>query len=198
VGVRVIAGELRGRRLVTAAGREVRPTADRVRETIFAILDARGAVHDRDVLDLCAGSGGMGIEALSRGAHGVVFVDTSPRARAALAENIAALRLADRARVVARDALAALAELHPERFGLVFADPPYATRLATRILDALGEGMILSAEGWCVLEHASDEVLPEDTGAIARVTQRRFGGTVVDVYSRSTAVHGAGTEGEST
>jgi 16S rRNA (guanine966-N2)-methyltransferase len=123
--MRVIAGRLGGRRLKAPRGTVTRPTSDRVRESVFALL---GDLHGARVLDLFAGAGGLGIEALSRGAARAVFVDRDPRALRALKGNLAALEIAsDVAEVRRADALAALrsARARQETYDLVFIDPPY-------------------------------------------------------------------------
>ena len=132
--MRVVAGRLRGRRITAAPGRATRPTSDRVREALFSIL---GAVEGAAVLDLFAGSGALGIEALSRGAAAADFVETDARAMAAMEANLAALRL-EGARVHRRDALAYLRGA-PGPYDLIFADPPYscAPRLAGPLSRAL-------------------------------------------------------------
>jgi 16S rRNA (guanine966-N2)-methyltransferase len=133
--VRVVAGELRGRRLAAPPGEATRPTADRVREALFSIL---GDVSGLRVLDLYAGSGALGIEALSRGAAAAVFVDTSQAAVTAIRRNLSELGL--EAPVQRRDALAYLAAATPgDPYDLVFADPPYdsAVRLAPQLAELL-------------------------------------------------------------
>jgi 16S rRNA (guanine966-N2)-methyltransferase len=120
--VRVVAGQFRGRRLSAPAGRSTRPTADRVREALFSILGPLDGVR---VLDLFAGSGALGIEALSRGAEAAVFVDSDPRAMAAIRRNLDAIGVD--APVHRRDALAYLSAATDAPFGLVFLDPPYSS-----------------------------------------------------------------------
>lgn len=136
--MRVVAGAYRGRRLAAPAGHSTRPTSDRVREALFSILGA-DAVDGARVLDLFAGSGALGIEALSRGAREAVFVDSDPRAVAAIRHNLEALGVD--ARVHRRDALSWLgtAADGEEPFDLVFADPPYssASRTAGRLSELL-------------------------------------------------------------
>ena len=138
--MRVVAGEYRGRRLRAPAGRTTRPTADRVREAIFSML---GSVAGLRVLDLFAGSGALGIEALSRGAQAATFVDSDPRAVAAIRRNLHELGLpaaggdqVPGAAVARRDALAYLGA-GPDPFDLVFVDPPYSS--ASRLAAPLGK-----------------------------------------------------------
>jgi 16S rRNA (guanine966-N2)-methyltransferase len=146
--VRVVAGELRGRRLVAPAGSATRPTADRVREALFSIL---GDVSGLRVLDLYAGSGALGIEALSRGAAEAVFVDSSQAAVTAIRRNLSELGLD--AGVQRRDALAYLAgAAGGPAYDLVFADPPYDSalrigpRLAERLPPVLTPGAVIVTE----------------------------------------------------
>lgn len=123
--MRVISGTARGRRLVAPEGPTTRPTPDRVREATFNALGSLGAVVDATVLDLFAGSGAMGIEALSRGAAHVTFVDQDRAARAALDANLATTALADRATVVAAPVDRFLAMAGDQRWDLALIDPPY-------------------------------------------------------------------------
>ena len=121
--MRVVAGELRGRKLVAPAGDTTRPTTDKVRQAVFNSLESMGVVTDAEVLDLFAGSGAMGVEALSRGAAHCTFVERDRAAVAALRANIAALGLADRTTVVVADAWSWPGIGRP--FDLVIVDPPY-------------------------------------------------------------------------
>ena len=153
--MRIIAGSFGGRPLVAPRGRETRPTADRVREALFSIL---GDVADLDVLDLFAGSGAFGLEALSRGAASATFVEAARPALAALRANIAALARrrtgCSWSRRTSRRALARLAK-EGRRFGLVFLDPPYAAGRGAATLAALVEHGLLVPGAWVVLERSS-------------------------------------------
>ena len=120
--MRVVAGELKGRRLAAPVGGATRPTTDRVREAVFNALASLDVVVDARVLDLYAGSGALGIEALSRGAAHCTFVERDRAALAAIDENIATLGLGDRARVLVADGIAAASRVDAD---LAFADPPY-------------------------------------------------------------------------
>lgn len=145
-GLRVIAGENRGRRLVSPLGNDVRPTKDIVREAMFSALDSRQALVDANVLDLYAGSGALAIEALSRGAARAVLVDRDRAALSAIRANIDGLGLKGTTRVAAQDAQQFLGGAPPTEapFDLVFVDPPYDTsdEIVTEILTAL------TAPGW--------------------------------------------------
>lgn len=148
--MRVVAGHLRGRRLTAPPGRGTRPTSDRVREAVFSILGPLGGVR---VLDLFAGSGALGIEALSRGARHATFVDRDARAIAVIGRNLAALEL-DSASVHRRDALTFL-EAAPGPWDLIFCDPPYddAPHWAESLSRALPA--VLSDDARIVTESAS-------------------------------------------
>jgi 16S rRNA (guanine966-N2)-methyltransferase len=174
--MRVIAGELGGRKLQTPAG-GVRPTSDRVREALFQRL---GDFADARVLDLYAGSGALGIEALSRGAARAVFVERSARAVAVVRANLAQLGIADRARVVHADAIAAIRSLArgSERFDLVFADPPYASDELARTFAVLGEAGIVVPGGMLVAETQQRVEVPDAPG-FAELDRRRYGDSVL-------------------
>lgn len=165
--IRVIAGEFGGRRLKTPAGDKTRPTADRVRESWFNIL--QGPVRGARVLDLFAGSGALGLEALSRGAVAADFVENTRAALAALKANITTLNVTERTTVHRQDALTFAESLRPGQYDVAFADPPYASA-APGLLVALFRvtpfARILS------IEHATDRVIPGDD-------TRRYGDTAV-------------------
>jgi 16S rRNA (guanine966-N2)-methyltransferase len=178
-GVRVSGGELRGRVLSVPA--DTRPTEGRVRESLFSIWGER--VRGCRFLDLFAGSGVVGLEALSRGARGVVFVEAEPRALRTLAVNLRRVA-ADRVAVRAGRLPAELARMRPggEPFDLVFADPPYRYPGYPALLAALAP--LLAPAGEAVVEHASRENLPETAGELVRVDDRRYGGSALTFYRR--------------
>jgi 16S rRNA (guanine966-N2)-methyltransferase len=177
--IRIVGGEHRGRILRTPAGRESRPTSNMVREAIFSML---GSVEGLEVLDLFAGSGALGLEAISRGAVRATLVERSPRALAAIRANVDALGLADRVRVVGRDWRAALASERAAgaRFTLCLLDPPY--RLLPSIADQLGRELapLVPAGATLVLEHAVGAPRPELAPLpIASRIDRAYGDTAV-------------------
>jgi 16S rRNA (guanine966-N2)-methyltransferase len=178
--MRIIGGHDRGRRLRAPRGLETRPTADRVRVTLFAVLGP--AVRGARVLDLFAGTGAVGIEALSRGAARVVFVEKDPAALRALRANLAALGASRvSARVVAGDVLRVLPELpaHEAPFDLIFIDPPYATTLAGRTLATLVATRVCRPSGEVVVQHSTRDALPSVDGLAAHRRARRFGDTAL-------------------
>jgi 16S rRNA (guanine966-N2)-methyltransferase len=154
--MRIVGGRLRGRALTAPKSQAIRPTADRLRESLFNILihGYRNAVMDGRVLDLFAGTGALGIEALSRGAAFALFVDDDVEARALLRANVEALGLGGVTRVFRRDATK-LGAVHPnEPFSLVFADPPYAKGLAEKALASARDGGWLTPDAVVVVEEA--------------------------------------------
>lgn len=182
MGLRVTGGELGGRRL-RAPRSGVRPSADRVRESLFAILgDLTGAA----VLDLFAGSGALGIEALSRGAASLVCVERSRATLAVLRENLASLGLDPVARVMAGDAEAVIARLGRagERFDLVLMDPPYAPEAGHAALVALGRAGLLAPEAMVVLERSKSHPVGAVAG-LRHLEDRSYGDTVITLFTVS-------------
>jgi 16S rRNA (guanine966-N2)-methyltransferase len=165
----VVAGEAKGRRLVAPAGQTTRPTSDRVRESIFNVLTSLGAVEDAVVVDLFAGTGALGIEALSRGAAHATFVDDDPGALKLIKANLDVTGLAGRATVVGQDAPRWAAAAAP--FDLALVDPPYAFDGWPDLLAGLPAGLAVLESG--------EEVPVGDRWRVLKI--RRYGGTVVTV-----------------
>jgi 16S rRNA (guanine966-N2)-methyltransferase len=168
--VRIIAGSWRGRRLKAPPGRATRPTTDRTREAWMSIVAAE--IPGARVLDLFAGSGALGLEALSRGAEHALFVEQAPAALASLKANIAALGAAERAEVVRADALRYAADLEPGAFDLAFADPPYGKGLAEELARLFAQRAFA---GLLCIEHGTGDEMPELPGA----RTRRYGDTLL-------------------
>jgi 16S rRNA (guanine(966)-N(2))-methyltransferase RsmD len=178
--MRVIGGHDRGRRLRAPRGLATRPTADRVRVTLFDVLGP--AVAGARVLDLFAGTGAVGIEALSRGAARVVLVERDQSALRALRANLAALDAPRAAAcVMAGDVLRLLPELGAQEgpFDLVFIDPPYATALAARTLEGLGATRICRAGTEVIVQHSTRTTLPTEPGLAPHRRPRQFGDTAL-------------------
>jgi len=174
--MRIISGTARGHRLATFRTENIRPTPDRVREAIFNMLVSRiGPLEGLRVLDLFAGSGAMGIEALSRGAADAVFVDPGREAARLIERNLRHCRLEGSGRLIRRDAASALAELASDSFDLAFLDPPYHSGLAGELVAALVSRRLLSPGAWLVVEtDGSEEPTPRPDG-INLELERRFG-----------------------
>ena len=173
--MRIIAGEMRSRRLKAPEGMDTRPTADRVKEALFSILSAR--LYGARVLDLYAGSGALALEALSRGAQSAVLVDCAGKACQAIRENIAALQCADRAQLLRMKDAAALTALckSGDAFDIVFLDPPYASGYAADAVQRVFQEGILNRGGTLIVEHAWDlpPALGEGRWQVSRV--KRYG-----------------------
>ena len=176
--MRIVGGRLRGRALAAPKSQAIRPTADRLRESLFNILlHAYGdPISGTRVLDLFAGTGALGIEAASRGAAFVLFIDESAEARALLRENVAALGLGGVSRIFRRDATK-LGPAHPlPPFSLVFLDPPYGRGLATPALAAARGGGWLAPEALIVVEEAVKPAFVAPEG-FTELERRRYDDT---------------------
>lgn len=171
--MRVVAGELGGRRLIAPDGVTTRPTTDRVREAVFNSLSAAGLIEDAVVADLFAGSGALGIEALSRGAERCTFVERDRNALIALRQNITALKIEDRSTVVTSDVLAWVPAMR--NIDLALIDPPYT-------FDAW-DSLLVNLHAEYALCEAGREVAPPEGWWTVRA--RRYGGTWATVLGRS-------------
>jgi pantetheine-phosphate adenylyltransferase len=189
--VRVISGRFGGLRLPASVASSTRPTADRVREAIGSLLAARGVFEGAQVLDLFAGTGALGIEALSRGASRLVAVDIDPRARRAIEQNISAVGAAEQARVLKLDLLraperviAALAGLAQAPFSLILADPPYREldKLAP-LLEQLASGPLCTDDALFMIEHARSSQLPA-IASLQPTGHYTYGDTAVTLLAR--------------
>jgi len=177
--MRVIAGSLKGKRLASPSGLSTRPTADRTKESIFNIL--AGQLEKKRVLDLFAGTGALGIEALSRGASFAVFVDNHKMALQAIRKNIQTLNLTSCARIVKCDIVGNLHFLkaEPEPFDFVFMDPPYGIDALLPVLSVIATLNVLSCNARIVVEHSARETLESLPESLILADQRRFGKTLV-------------------
>jgi len=192
--MRVIAGSAKGRRLRAVRGQAVRPTADRVKEALFSIVQSRFDLDGAVVLDLFAGTGALGIEALSRGAARAIFVEDKREPRLALEANLDGCGFRDRARILpvpVRRALSQLAD-GEDRFDGVLIDPPYGQGLANAALAQLAGTGLLADGGWVIVEHHADDAMAERYGGLRLTALRRYGKTAVALYSETQAGAGGG------
>lgn len=180
--MRVVAGELGGRRLKAPPGMQTRPTAERVRQALFAIL---GEVAGLNVADLYAGSGALGIEALSRGASHAVFVESARGALKSLRTNLDVLALTDRSLVLPMPVDAAKkAVLAYGPYDLVLCDPPWRhLETASRVLSLLVHLGLLAPEGLLVVEHPKGQTV-ELAGKLSLAASRHWGGTAVSIFEK--------------
>jgi 16S rRNA (guanine(966)-N(2))-methyltransferase RsmD len=185
--MRVIAGKFRSRQLKSLRGMALRPTSDRLRETLFNVIADR--VEGSRFLDVFAGTGAVGIEALSRGAREVLFIENHGPAAALIEKNLESLGLRAEARVVALDALRGLQRLageaaaKPKDYDIVFLDPPYAAAENYRgVLMFLGASSLLSEGSLVIAEHQRKFELPETAGKLERMRVLRQGEAALSFY----------------
>ena len=178
--MRVITGTAKGKRLITPEGRDVtRPTGEKVKEGIFSSIQF--LIEGADVLDLFAGSGQLGIEALSRGAKSAVFVDSAKVAQKCITENLKNCGFTDVAKLKTGDALMYLSSAF-ERFDIAFLDPPYAAEQLPVVLPALSK--VMRPGGVVLCETAKAIELPEEIGKLVKAKEYRYGSTKVLMYKR--------------
>lgn len=179
--MRVITGTARGRKLKELPGMDTRPTTDKVKESIFNIVQFD--VEGRRVLDLFAGTGQLGIEALSRGAERCVFVEAARDAARVVKENVTSVGFENVSRVVQGDALSFLTSCR-EKFGLAFLDPPYASDLLDKALERMAAIDIMAENGIIVCESALDRVLPDLPAPYEKGREYRYGKIKLTLYHR--------------
>jgi 16S rRNA (guanine966-N2)-methyltransferase len=174
--MRIVAGDARGRKLATPADDRIRPTSDRVRQSLFDVL---GSVRDLKVLDLFAGTGALGLEALSRGAAFVWFVDSSHEAAALVQRNVDTLRYRERCAIWKADASRVLSRFanDEQKVDLVFLDPPYHRFDLPRLMEAPAWRMMLSPQAKVVIECDADAPPKLDPQLWNEIDRRRYGGT---------------------
>jgi 16S rRNA (guanine966-N2)-methyltransferase len=184
--MRITGGAARGRALRAPRGSKVRPTAEKVRAAVFNILASRTDIAGRCWLDLFAGTGALGLDALSRGAAHVTFIDDSRESCRFVRSNVERSGFADRAdirKIALPGGLRRLGDFRDQRFDGAFVDPPYRRGLSQRTLQVLGESNLLGVGAWVVVEHGADETLAERYGALRRKNSRRYGSTAVSLYA---------------
>ena len=177
--MRVITGTARGRRLKEPVGMDIRPTTDNVKEAIFSIIQFD--IEGRRFLDLFAGSGQMGLEALSRGAKSATFIDSSAESVKVCKENISALGFEENSRLIRSDALSFLS-LCGDKFDIAFLDPPYAAGLLEKSLTLVCDKM--SDYGTIICEHPPEVALPEEVKGFTIYKKYRYGKINVTTYKK--------------
>jgi len=186
--VRVIAGDARGRQLLAPKSQRVRPTADRVKEALFSILLSRlGEFTGMRVLDIFAGTGNLGIEALSRGAGYAVFVDSHRESAEVIRKNLEITKYSETAKVVVQDAAAALRWLARGEapFHLVFLDPPYGEGHTERLLEVLSASPLIDQGSTVVAEFSAKEEIPRSFGRLQETERRIYGDTALSFLTIS-------------
>ena len=182
--MRIVGGEFRGRALATPKSNAIRPTTDRTRESLFNILAHAhsGALDGTRILDVFAGTGAVGLEAISRGCKSALFVENSVEGRSLLWENIEALGLHGRARILRRDATSLGPANNIDAFDILFADPPYGKGLGEKAFLAAHEGGWLVPGALAILEERADVMISVDP-VFSFIEERGFGDTKMYFFS---------------
>jgi 16S rRNA (guanine966-N2)-methyltransferase len=178
--LRIIAGELKGRRLTTPADDKIRPTADKVKESIFNMIAPY--LPDSIVLDLFAGTASLGLEALSRGARTVYFVDKSRASIKIINKNISDCRVENRCKVFFGDWEHAIKEI-PEPADIIILDPPYQLGLIEKCISKIIDLSLITDDGLIVAEHDSDELLPDRIGNLTKIRNKKYGSVSISIYT---------------
>lgn len=183
--MRVIAGTSRGKKLSAPSGVSTRPTSDRVKEALFSILASRIDFVDVRVLDVCAGTGSLGIEALSRGAGLCCFIEYSQSVKAVLEKNLLATGCQDRSEILTIDAVRALSIIagRDQCYDLVFFDPPYDSALYGCVPEALVSSGLLASGSILIVECSVRKRLPESYGRLKRFDRRVYGETALELFT---------------
>jgi 16S rRNA (guanine966-N2)-methyltransferase len=183
--MRVVSGEYKGKSLKAVPGKSTRPTTDKVKEALFNII---GPYFNGGLcLDLFAGSGGLGIEALSRGIDKVIFIDRDGKAIQTIHENIKVCNIVeDQVEVYRNDANRALKAIMKRDliFDYIFLDPPYAKQQLKDILEMIDKNNLLNGEGVIVCEHSSDVELPRKIEGLTQIKQETYGVITISIYSK--------------
>lgn len=177
--MRIISGRWGGRKLKSFAAAHLRPTTDRVKESIFNKLMSHWG--EADVLDLFAGTGNLGLEALSRGARMVVSVESHAKSRAIIRENCKLLEAGDALKLVGEDVFKYLATAS-DNFAIVLADPPFTKKIAHEVMLAIAKSRVVREESWVVIESAKKERMDESYDKLIRVDCRDYGDKVVSYF----------------
>ncbi len=179
--MRVIAGKARGLKLNTPKNDDVRPTTDRVKESLFNMINPY--IMDSNILDLFAGTGSLGIECLSRGASKCVFVDKSKESIDIVKSNIKKARVESESIIINSDFKEAIrVKIKNEKFDVVFMDPPYYKNLFIECLETIEESNILSEDGIIVVEHDTKEILPDEVKNLEKYRTKKYGNTTITFY----------------
>lgn len=180
--MRVIAGKARGHKLDTLKGNATRPTMDKVKGAIFSMIAPD--ICDSCVLDLFAGSGALGIEALSRGAQSAIFVDKSRDSVGIIKKNLEHTKLYESSTVMNCDAMEAVMRLKDRKlkFDIIFIDPPYNKKIVQKALIFLESNGILKDNGIIIVEHSKDDNLPEEVGRFKKFKFKQYGITIISFY----------------
>lgn len=181
--MRIITGSARGAKLKTPKGQNTRPTADRIKESLFNILGT--FVYDKKVLDMFSGTGNLALEALSRGAVHAVMVDIAPESISVIKFNAQHTKLNDKVEILKADVFSAIKKFYQRKlkFDIIFCDPPYHKDLCLQSLKILHEYPVLSDEGIIIMEHAIEDILPDNYEEFSLLRRQKYGSTTqISIY----------------
>ncbi|WHH61615.1 16S rRNA (guanine(966)-N(2))-methyltransferase RsmD [Petroclostridium sp. X23] len=176
----MISGSARGHKLKSLTGMQTRPTTDRIKESLFNII--AGYLDDAYVLDLFAGTGGLGIESLSRGAEFAVFIDKNTEAIKVIKENLTHTKLTEKAKVYACDFYEYIRRFEPtdRKFDIIFMDPPYSKGFIVPVIQGIWKNKLLHDDGMIVIERESGDEIPQKIEGLEIVREKQYGRTIIN------------------
>lgn len=180
--MRVVSGSLRGMKLNTIEGDSTRPTREVVKEALFSII--MNYVEDANFLDLFAGSGAIGIEAISRGAKSAIFIDLNPNCIKVIRENVKKARIEDVSRIYNTDYKMALKKLSNEKLDIIYVDPPYNKQMGIDAIERISEYDLLASDGIIIMETDTNEEVPCEIGRYEKYNYKRYGRNILSLYRR--------------
>lgn len=184
--MRIIAGELKGRRLMSPSDNRVRPTTDKVKEAVFSMI--YGYLDGSIVIDLFAGTGNLGLEAISRGAERAYFVDRDRTSIGLVRENVKHCKVEDRSVIIWSDYASAFKKIG-EKADVIFLDPPYSAGYMEECIKLISQSGILAEEGIVVAEYSSSDTLPEQIEDMVLVKSKRYGKISVSIFEKQEALN---------
>ncbi len=180
--MRIISGKYKGHPLVSFDADHIRPTTDRVKETLFNMI--QGYVEEARVLDLFSGTGNLGLEALSRGAQEVVFVEKSRKSIQILEKNLQKLKITEGFQIVNKDVISFLGNYEGEPFDVIFADPPFTEQMAHEVMESADLSKVFKSETLMMIESARREKILDDYSSLTRYNHREFGDKILSFFKK--------------
>ncbi len=177
--MRVIAGDFKGRKLETPIDNSVRPTSDKVKEAMFSIL--MNDIYDAVICDLFAGSGGLGIEGLSRGARKCYFVDQANNSIKLIKQNVTTCKANEYAEIIQGDYQRALSRIR-EKVDIFIIDPPYGYGTELKAMELIAEKDLLAEDGKIVVEHEKHDTMPDEVAGFKKIKEKKYGRVVLSIY----------------
>ena len=181
--MRIISGSCRGRKLVQIQGQDIRPTSDRVKEALFNILGP--GIREKSVLDMFAGTGALGLEALSRGARSAVFLDTAQSSCDVIQRNVELCRMSDYARIIRHDIINASLPVFDPPFDLIFMDPPYNKGYPEQVIGKSGFFNLLAPEGIVIVEQSAKESFNYPVNSLDKYLEKKYSRTALRFLRKS-------------